>query len=363
MPAEHPNAPAEPFSRAAARWDGTLLGWSRAHLLQSYGSGSVQAQVGWTPRWLDVSVPARGTLPLVALAGSPGRGLPRRLYVPKGPACTPEDVEAWAAALAALDRLAEAEGAAELEIEPNAWAEELAVVRDRLGPGWSAAPSTRQPAVTAIVSLEGGIDAVLARMRPKGRYNVRLAARRGVVCAEVADPDHAAAALGPLLTSTARRQDAHLPDAAHVRRVLAAMPTARVLVASVDAEVVAGLVLVTFGVEAVYLYGASAERHRDRQPSAALQAFAMERAITASCRTYDLWGIPPDADPSHPWHGLRQFKLNLGGIERRTAGALLLERRRVMVRVLHAGDAFRKLGGRLVHDGRARVRGRRSARS
>lgn len=344
----------------AARWDTLLLEWPRAHLLQSFGSGMVQAQVGWRPRRLEVSVPGRAVLPLLALVGTPGAGLPRRLYVPKGPACAPDDAVAWAATVAAVERLGEVEGAAEIEVEPNAWDEELPLLREHLGTDWSVATATRQPAVTALVSLDGGMDEVLARMRPKGRYNVRLAARRGVVCSEIVDPDEAVAAIGPLLTSTARRQDAHLPDALHVRRVLDAMPTARVLVARVDGEVVAAIVLATFGTRAIYLYGASADRHRERQPSAAIQAFGMERAIDAGCLTYDLWGIPPDADPSHPWRGLRQFKLNLGGVERRTAGALVSVRRPAAARLLHAADAARRAGGRLIQDGRALARSRLS---
>jgi lipid II:glycine glycyltransferase (peptidoglycan interpeptide bridge formation enzyme) len=345
-----------PAPSAATRWDAALLRWPRAHVLQSFGYGTVQADLGWRPRRLEVAVPGRPSLPILALVGSIVPGLPRRVYIPKGPACAPDDAEGWEAALGALERLAATERAATLEIEPHAWAEELPALGARLGPRWTAAATTRQPAATALVDLEGGIDAILARMRPKGRYNVRLAARRGVECAEVADPEEAAGVMGPLLADTSRRQDAHLPDARHISSVLGAMPTASVLVARVDGEPVSGLLLATFGAEAVYLYGGSSERHRDRQPSAALQAFAMERAAQAGCTSYDLWGIPPDADPGHPWHGLRQFKLNLGGVERRTAGALVLERRRAAARIAVGAEAVKKRTSRLVHDAGARLR-------
>ena len=341
-------APARRQAAEADRWDRLLLSWPGAHPLQSFGTGAVQSAVGWTPRRLEVAVPGRSAgLPLLALVGSPGPGLPRRLYVPKGPACAPGDAEAWGHALEALERLAAVETAAVVEIEPPAWQEDLDLLRARLGPGWTRAETTRQPAVTAVVDLDGGMEAVLARMRPKGRYNVRLAARRGVACEVVEDPDAVAAELGPLLAATAARQGTHLADGAHVRRVLAAMPSAQALVARVEGEAVAGIVLLTFGEQAVYLYGGSSERHRDRQPSAALQAFAMERAVAAGCTSYDLWGMPPGDDPSHPWHGLRQFKLNLGGVERTTAGAHLRVRRPAAARALRAGDTLRETARRL----------------
>ncbi|HET9051878.1 MAG TPA: peptidoglycan bridge formation glycyltransferase FemA/FemB family protein [Candidatus Dormibacteraeota bacterium] len=322
----------------------------------------MQSQVGWRARRLEIAIPGRGPLPVLVLVGTAGRGLPRRLYVPKGPACAPGDGEAWEAVRAALARLAVAESAAAIEVEPNAWAGEVDEVTRSLGAGWAAAATTRQPATTAVVDLTGGAQAALGRMRPKGRYNVRLSARRGVACAEIAEPGEASRVLGVLLDATARRQDTHLADELHVRRVLAAMPGARVLVASVEGEAVAGLLLARFGGEAIYLYGGSIERHRDRQPSAGLQAYAMEVAAAAGCTSYDLWGLPPDADPGHPWHGLRQFKLNLGAVERHTAGALVHAARPAAARLLAAADGMRRTGARVVHDARAAVDRRPSGR-
>lgn len=38
---------------------------------------------------------------------------------------------------------------------------------------------------------------------------------------------------------------------------------------------------------------------------------AVERS--AGCRTYDMFGVPPNDDPSHPMHGLYRFKTGCGG--------------------------------------------------
>lgn len=325
---------------AAATWDEHLRGWPHAHLLQTYGWGNVQAGAGWKAHRLIVSVPgAAAPLPVSVLESRRPAPFARLgwtgLYVPKGPACDASDGSAWEAVLAALAELARRTGAGAVTLEPPGWDDQTAPLRTRLGArGWSEV-ATVQPAHTTVVDLGGGFEAVLSRMRPKGRYNVRLAGRRGVVVERPDDPEVAAQLLGQLCAATAARQDIHQPDAAFVRMVLDAVPSAAVHIASVDGEPVAGALVAHFAGEAVYLYGGSTDRHRDRQPSALLHASILEAAIAAGCDSYDLWGIPPAGDPAHPWHGLRQFKLSLGGVERSAAGAWRWVRRPAAVR---AGD-------------------------
>jgi lipid II:glycine glycyltransferase (peptidoglycan interpeptide bridge formation enzyme) len=48
-------------------------------------------------------------------------------------------------------------------------------------------------------------------------------------------------------------------------------------------------------------------------PSYAVQWQAMQEAAELGCRDYDLWGLPPAPDPTHPWFGLWQFKTGFGG--------------------------------------------------
>src|SRR5207237_10311160 len=43
---------------------------------------------------------------------------------------------------------------------------------------------------------------------------------------------------------------------------------------------------------------------------------AISSVAEAGCKDFDLWGVPPpDAGPSHPWHGLGFFKSEFGGEE------------------------------------------------
>ncbi|HXA28628.1 MAG TPA: peptidoglycan bridge formation glycyltransferase FemA/FemB family protein [Candidatus Angelobacter sp.] len=337
-------------------WDAHLLAWPRAHLLQSWGWGELQAGAGWEVERLAVAVGAERTLPLTALRGGAGLpGLPPRLYVPKGPACAPSDGEAWPAALAALRSAAQRAGASSLTVEPNAWDGERAELADQLGSGWRGA-ATVQPEHTAVVDLSGGEEAVLARMKPKGRYNIRLAAKKGVTVATPTDPAGAARELARLCAATASRQGINLPGAAYFERALRCLPTARVHLACVDGEAVSAVLVAHFAGEMIYLYGGSETHHRERQPSSALHAHVIREALSAGCDRYDLWGIPPSADPGHPWHGLRQFKLALGGVERSAAGAFVEVRRPVAARAAAAANAARRAARRATRLSRARGR-------
>ena len=327
------------------RWDERLLGWPRAHLLQSWGWGELQAGAGWAVERIGAG-PAE--LPVTVLRGAAGApGLPPRLYVPKGPACDPSDAETWRAVLDELQRLSESTHAASITVEPNAWYGERAQLAAVLGaPHWRPAP-TVQPEHTAVVDLGGGEEAVLARMKPKGRYNIRLAEKRGVEVRTPGDPAAAAAEMARLSETTARRQGINLPGAAYFRRALDCLPTARVHLAVVEGEAVAAVLVAHFAGEMVYLYGGSSPAHRERQPSSLLHLHVIREAIAAGCHTYDLWGIPPDADPGHPWHGLRQFKLQLGGVERSTAGAFEQVNRPLAARAVAGANAARRAVRRL----------------
>jgi len=338
------------------RWDERLLAWPRAHLLQSWGWGELQAGAGWAVE--RVSVPAGGDreLPLTALRGGAGLpGLPPQLYVPKGPACAPGDIPALDAALAELDTLARRSRAVGVTIEPNAWYDERAALAVQLGAGWHPA-ATVQPAHTAVVDLRGGEEAVLARMKPKGRYNIRLAEKKGVSVRTPDGPGEAAAEMARLCAATARRQGISLPGVAYFRRALDCVPSARVHLAVVAGEAVSAVLVAHFAGEMIYLYGGSETAHREKQPSSLLHVHVIREAIAAGCDRYDLWGIPPSDDPAHPWHGLRQFKLQLGGVERSTAGAFERVHRPVAARTVAASGSARRALRRLRRrvDGRAR---------
>jgi lipid II:glycine glycyltransferase (peptidoglycan interpeptide bridge formation enzyme) len=159
---------------------------------------------------------------------------------------------------------------------------------------------------------------LLAGMRSKTRYNIRLARRRGVTV------EHhgfdALASWYELYRDTMHRKGLTVHDYRHFEALFAAEEAVedergdiRLLLARAHGELLAGMILGVYGDYAVYLYGASSTRHRSSMPSHLLQWRAIREAAAAGCRTYDMYGIPPDESPSHPMHGLLRFKSGFGG--------------------------------------------------
>ncbi|MGA9920949.1 MAG: peptidoglycan bridge formation glycyltransferase FemA/FemB family protein [Candidatus Dormiibacterota bacterium] len=330
-------------SGAAEEWDARLLEWPAANLLQSYAWGEVQSRAGWTTERLEVSTSA-GLLPVSALVG--GAGVPgfSRIYLPRGPGCAASDVAAFEMVTKALVDLGRDRRALALEVEV-AWAADQ-VPEGHPWRSWRPARA-RQPIATVVVDLQPEPEAILAGFHSKARYNVRLAERRGVVINEEATVQD----LSACIEATEERQRIHLPSLAHLQVMVQQLGrSARILAAQVEGEVVAAILVASFGGEAIYLYGGSSGRHRERMPNHLLQWRAMLRARAEGCHHYDLWGIPENQDPRHPWRGLVQFKLGFGGAEVRYAGSRLLQLRPAGATILAVADGARR---------KVRTRGRR----
>ena len=183
------------------------------------------------------------------------------------------------------------------------------------------APVDVQPTSTVLVPLLEDEERLLARMKSKTRYNIRLARRRGVAVTVAT----AAQALGApladwyrLYRSTAERHRITTHSAAYFSALFELAAEAEqqelyLLSAHYRGELVGAVVVSVCGGTARYLYGASAPRHREVMANYALQWEAMRVARERRCRVYDLYGIPPAADPQHPWFGLYRFKTGFGG--------------------------------------------------
>ncbi|MDR2658371.1 MAG: peptidoglycan bridge formation glycyltransferase FemA/FemB family protein [Spirochaetaceae bacterium] len=200
----------------------------------------------------------------------------------------------------------------------------------RFDPAWFSAmndappsifkPFTRaaadiQPPDTVILDLDPPLDAILAQMKPKWRYNIRLGGRKTCVSrpdAEGLDVFYA------LFKETALRDGIAVHESAYYKRLfdIAALKTGidmRLYLAEADDKPVAGIITLFRGKTATYLYGASSNANRNLMAAYALQWQAIHDAKEAGCAVYDLFGIPPDASPSHPMAGLYLFKTGFGG--------------------------------------------------
>lgn len=174
------------------------------------------------------------------------------------------------------------------------------------------------PANTVFVDLHQSHESILARMRPKTRYNILLSKRKGVKVHRVGLEN--ISVWYALYEETARRNNIYLNDITYFATVLAthadhtASPaTVELLFAELNGEPLAAMFLVMSEHRATYLYGASSSNHRNSMPTYALQWEAICIAKSSGCVEYDMFGVSPGPDPSHPMYGLYKFKIGFGG--------------------------------------------------
>lgn len=236
-------------------------------------------------------------------------------YVPRGPAVDWTDADAVTACLRALNALCEREGAALALIEPDVM---LPADFDPNAHGLSPSNLSVQPLRTIVVRCDKDDDALLAAMKQKTRYNVRLAAKRGVTVRQGGAED--LPAFWSLLQATATRDAFGVHTRAYYADLLRFFPPpdrGALLRAEYGGEVVAAALLLRGGPTAIYLAGASSDAHREHMPTYALQYAALQWARDAGCSHYDLWGIPPTDDPPDAARGeQRNVRDGLWGVYR-----------------------------------------------
>jgi len=190
--------------------------------------------------------------------------------------------------------------------------------------GFRRAGADIQPPDTVLVDLTPPLDDILAAMKPKCRYNIGLAQKRGVLVRETCEqgvPD-GIELFYRLLKETALRDGIAVHSAEYYRALFEealngnsqAVPTQlRLYTAAHEGDELAAIVALFRGKQATYLYGASSNIKRNLMAPYALQWKAMQDAKAFGCAVYDLFGIPPDESPDHPMAGLYRFKTGFGG--------------------------------------------------
>lgn len=317
-----------PGAPDVAAWDALVSCDPRGHLLQTWAWGELKAAYGWRP--LRLAVERDGALVAGAQVLFRALGPLSIAYIPKGPALDPADSEAAHALLRAVHAASRRRRALYLKVEPEWPDAEVGGHPWLAGGDLAPSPETVQPRRTIVVNLEGDEEGLLARMKSKWRYNIRLAGRKGVEVREVEGDDLAEglAAFYRLMAVTGERDGFGIHTEDYYRRALdlfRPLGRAALLLAYYEGEPLAGLMPFAFNGQAWYMYGASSNAHRERMPNHLLQWEAMRWARTRGCRCYDLWGIP-DADAEEDAEaqdlgGVGRFKAGFGGEVVRYVGA------------------------------------------
>ena len=313
---------------ASAVWDDFVAAHPNGHILQTAGWAQLKSAFGWTCERAEMRTIPSPDAPILGGASILYRRLPwgqKVAYVPKGPVVDWDAPDQARAVITMARAFGKKAHAALLKIEPEL--PDTPEVSARMASyGFVRSPQRVQPLSTIHIDLAADEETILSRMKPKWRYNVRLAERKGVSVREGAAAD--LPVIQKLMDVTGERDGFGVHNAGyHAAATTIFQPAGLMtwLLAEHEGEILAAIAVFALGTRAWYMWGASGESGRNLMPNHALQWAAMRWAKARGCTLYDLWGIPDEvgANPDayveqESWGegglwGVYRFKQGFGG--------------------------------------------------
>ena len=308
----------------------------RPHALQSWVWGSFKARWGWSAMPLVVRDGA-GTPRAAAMAlKRPLPWLPFSiLYVPKGPILDYENAPLRRHVLARLEELARRERAIFVKIDPDvALSRGLEPGEETPSPvgeqfrdelqahGWRFSDDQIQFRNTVELPLERSEEELLADMKSKTRYNIRLAGRKDVVV-RPGTPDDFPTIMEMYQTTAERNEFTIRPPEYYLDAWQSFYDAgmAHPLIAEYEGMPLGAVIVIAYGGRAIYMYGASNNKERNRMPNYLLQWEAIRWAKAQGCDVYDFWGAPDEFVESDSMWGVWRFKSGFNGQIVRHVGA------------------------------------------
>ena len=304
-------------------WNQFLASSPNTHLLQTGEWGKLKSAFGW--KAIRIITGTAGVqilfrkLPLGFTLG----------YIPK-PALNGQQTvfnqELWRE----IDSVCKKNRAVFLKLEPDLWQDadstKLPITNYQL----RRSPHNIQPPRTIIVDIKDSEEQILARMKQKTRYNIRLAEKKGVTVRAWDDME----AFHNMMLLTGKRDGFGVHSREYYQRaydLLHPKQMGELLLAEYEGKPLAALFVARNGNRAYYLYGASTDEERNRMPAYLLQWEAVKWAKAHGCEEYDLWGVPDEEEATleanfetrHDglW-GVYRFKRGFGGELKRAVQAM-----------------------------------------
>jgi len=186
------------------------------------------------------------------------------------------------------------------------------------------APTDQQPFRTLLIDLTLSEEEILAQMKPKGRYNIKVAQKHRVVVVEksiiegIKDFVLLYHEFVDRMKFTAK-DDTYFDCLAHV---LQKENNAHIYHATYQGTILSSAIVIDYGAMTTYLFGASSDAQPSVMAPYLLHWEILRAAKKRKQKIYDFYSLVPDQnDISHPWYGYSQFKLKFGGGIKQYIGA------------------------------------------
>jgi lipid II:glycine glycyltransferase (peptidoglycan interpeptide bridge formation enzyme) len=185
-----------------------------------------------------------------------------------------------------------------------------------------------EPSLTRVLDLSLGEETLLANMKQKTRYNVRLAEKKGVECEWYTGNDTErwkmlSAEWWKLVSETSERHGIRSHSQQYyetMMRMLGEEGMMEVGVARTGGTTLAMQLNTQYLGTTTYVHGASTEAQKELMAPYALQWSAIQRAVRRGDHWYDFYGVAPEGDASHYLASVSRFKSGFGGQVQSFAG-------------------------------------------
>ena len=321
-------------------WNSIASSFKTTSILQTWEWSEIKKSTGWTPEFYihkdgEDNINAASLVLIREQRLSRLGPTIRIVYLPQGPLLDWSDDQLVREVLSELTDYGKKHQASYIKIDPQVIPEENSnpdlqdesLISQRtmqwmIKEGWLFSNQQIQFKNSFWINLNPSTDELMAGMKQKTRYNIRLSERKGIEVREgsVVDLDLLYAMY--LETSIRdgfiiRPKDYYLDVWGKFLNAKKAVP----LIATFQGEPVAALILFHFAGKSYYLYGMSTDNHREKMPNYLLQWEAILHSKQLGCEVYDLWGAPDVFDESDRMWGVYRFKEGLGGKVVETLGA------------------------------------------
>lgn len=171
------------------------------------------------------------------------------------------------------------------------------------------------PQWTIISDISKDENKLMASLKPKTRYNINLAQKKGVYVKEESS-QRGYEIFEKLYFETITRQKYKGHDVNYHRKnwEMVKGKLSRILIAYLEKEPLAAYHLFLFKNRCFYVYGGSSDKFRNSMASNLLMWESLLFAKRNGCDSFDMWGsLSKDYSHSHKWAGFTRFKEGYGG--------------------------------------------------
>ena len=218
--------------------------------------------------------------------------------------------------------LAKRNNAGWIRIEPND-SRILEVIRDH----WRVvkAPHDMQPREIFVIDITKPEEQLLAEMKSKTRYNIRLAEKHRVrvysisnspnylISNKISNDQNSKYYIEEFIRLTgimAKRQGIATHPGEYYQKMLEIIPgdILKLYVAEYDDKIIAANLVIFYGSACTYLHGASDDQYRNVMAPFLLQWQQIRDAKAAGCERYDFGGVKINSASGKSWAGVTRFK-------------------------------------------------------